>query len=177
MCYVFVPDHLRKKIDNKAIRCIFVGYDNQRKGWRCVDPINRRCYTSRNVIFDEASSWWALELEKKPTYEKSFKEGSKEEINQVQQTPIEGEEENNKDDEEQSRSQSPWQSGVHNQGPHLQRSTRLKKPYFRYVNAALATFKEPKTYEEASQNIQWRKAMEEEQDALKKLNVGLGLEA
>ena len=28
VCYVFVPDHLRSKFDKKAIRCIFVGYDN-----------------------------------------------------------------------------------------------------------------------------------------------------
>ena len=28
MCYVFVPDHLRTKFDKKAIRCIFLGYDD-----------------------------------------------------------------------------------------------------------------------------------------------------
>ena len=59
VCYVFVPDHLRSKFDKKAIRCIFVGYDSQRKVWRCCDPTTGRCYTSRNVIFDEASSWWS----------------------------------------------------------------------------------------------------------------------
>jgi hypothetical protein len=59
VCYVFVPDHLRSKFDKKAIRCIFVGYNSQRKGWRCCDPTTGRCYTSRNVIFDEASSWWS----------------------------------------------------------------------------------------------------------------------
>ena len=31
VCYVFVPDHLRSKIDKKAIKCIFVGYDSHRK--------------------------------------------------------------------------------------------------------------------------------------------------
>jgi hypothetical protein len=59
VCYVFVPDHLRSKFDKKAIRCIFMGYNSQRKGWRCCDPTTGRCYTSRNVIFDEASSWWS----------------------------------------------------------------------------------------------------------------------
>nr|CAD1829790.1 unnamed protein product [Ananas comosus var. bracteatus] len=59
VCYVFVPDHLRSKFDKKAIRCIFVGYDSERKGWRCCDPTTGRCYTSRNVVFDEASSWWS----------------------------------------------------------------------------------------------------------------------
>ncbi|KAH9650151.1 hypothetical protein KPL70_026252 [Citrus sinensis] len=66
VCYVFDPDHLRSKIDKKAIRCIFVGYDNQRKGWKCCDPVNGRCYTSRDVVFDEASSWWTSEKEVLP---------------------------------------------------------------------------------------------------------------
>lgn len=57
--YVFVPDHLRIKFDKKAIHCIFVGYDDQRKGWRCCDPTTGRCHVSRNVVFDEASSWWS----------------------------------------------------------------------------------------------------------------------
>jgi len=26
--YVFVPDHLSNKFEKKAIRCIFVGYDD-----------------------------------------------------------------------------------------------------------------------------------------------------
>jgi hypothetical protein len=56
---VFVPSHLRSKFDKKAIRCIFVGYDNERKGWKCCDPNTNPCYTSRDVVFDEASSWWS----------------------------------------------------------------------------------------------------------------------
>ena len=31
VCYVFVPDHLRSKFDKKATRCIFVGYDENKK--------------------------------------------------------------------------------------------------------------------------------------------------
>jgi hypothetical protein len=56
--YVFVPDHLRTKFDKKAIRYIFIGYDDERKGWRCYDPTTERMHTSRNVVFDEASTWW-----------------------------------------------------------------------------------------------------------------------
>jgi len=66
VCYVFIPDHLRGKIDKKAVRCIFVGYDSQRKGWKCCDPLTGKCYTSRNVVFDEASSWWSSKKETLP---------------------------------------------------------------------------------------------------------------
>jgi len=66
VCYVFISDHLRSKIDKKAVKCIFVGYDSQRKGWKCCDALTGKCYTSRNVVFDEASSWWPAEKETKP---------------------------------------------------------------------------------------------------------------
>ena len=61
VCYVFVSDHLRSKFDKKAVKYIFVGYDNQRTGWNCCDPTSGKYYTSRDVAFDEASSWWSSE--------------------------------------------------------------------------------------------------------------------
>ncbi|GJW10884.1 putative RNA-directed DNA polymerase [Tanacetum coccineum] len=33
-------------------------YDPERKGWRCIEPSSRRIHISRNVVFDEMSSWW-----------------------------------------------------------------------------------------------------------------------
>ncbi|KAJ8642637.1 hypothetical protein MRB53_004385 [Persea americana] len=59
VCYVFVPDHLRSKFEKKVVRCVFTGYDTERKGWRCVDPVTGRIHVSRNVVFDEGSSWWS----------------------------------------------------------------------------------------------------------------------
>ena len=29
VCYVFVPNHLRSKMDKKVVRCIFLEYDSQ----------------------------------------------------------------------------------------------------------------------------------------------------
>ncbi|KAJ8638821.1 hypothetical protein MRB53_015515 [Persea americana] len=47
------------KFEKKAVRCVFTGYDTERKGWRCVDPVTGRIHVSRNVVFDDASSWWS----------------------------------------------------------------------------------------------------------------------
>ncbi|KAL3498214.1 hypothetical protein ACH5RR_040946 [Cinchona calisaya] len=33
-----------EKFDKKAVRYIFVGYDIQRKSWRCIDPTSKKCY-------------------------------------------------------------------------------------------------------------------------------------
>nr|KAJ0210601.1 hypothetical protein LSAT_V11C400160610 [Lactuca sativa] len=58
--------HLRHKMEKKAICSIFVGYDLERKGWRCCDPNSGRCYVSRNIVFDETSSWWSTNHETLP---------------------------------------------------------------------------------------------------------------
>ena len=67
VCYVLVPEKLRSKFEKKTIRCIFVGYDTERKGWRCCDPTTHQCYTSHNMVFDEASSWWSRDTAMLPS--------------------------------------------------------------------------------------------------------------
>lgn len=69
VCYLFIPNHLRHKPEKKAVRCIFVGYDQERKGWRCCDPVTWKCYVSRDVMFDETSSWWSSKREVLPDSE------------------------------------------------------------------------------------------------------------
>lgn len=55
------PVELRTKLEKKAIRSIFTGYNEQKKGWRCVDPTTNKAYVSPHLVFDEASSWWSTE--------------------------------------------------------------------------------------------------------------------
>ncbi|KAK3014348.1 hypothetical protein RJ639_008941 [Escallonia herrerae] len=57
ICYVHIPKSNRTKLDPKAKKCIFVGYDSHRKGWRCMDPETKKFLTSRDVVFDEVSSF------------------------------------------------------------------------------------------------------------------------
>ncbi|KAJ8627709.1 hypothetical protein MRB53_021016 [Persea americana] len=158
VCYVFVPDNLRSKMEKKAVRCIFVGYDSQRKGWRCCDPTTRKCYTSRNVVFDEASSWWSSNKEVLPDSE-VFKEVSPFQLNSSEtEVADEGE------DVEEGIAQNPWQTGIYQRPSEeeepsgartpiaLRRSTRSRKPNPKYANAAIveeADAKEPETFEEA----------------------------
>ncbi|KAJ4715914.1 Retrovirus-related Pol polyprotein from transposon TNT 1-94 [Melia azedarach] len=194
ICYVFVPDHLRSKFDKKAIRCIFVGYDSQRKGWRCCDPTIGRCYTSRNVVFDEASSWWTPQKEESPDskeIEEKVKQQVREQECEVRQSPKTTQEQSSEEEEiEPTREvQSPWQSGVYQRiseeerlsqledveeetspQPSVRRSTRQRKPNPKYANAVLEediSVKEPETFEEAVQHKEWRNTMEEEILALK----------
>ncbi|KAJ8640206.1 hypothetical protein MRB53_016900 [Persea americana] len=134
------------------------GYDSQRKGWRCCDPTTRKCYTSRNVVFDEASSWWSSNKEVLPDSE-VFKEVSPFQLNSSEtEVADEGE------DIEEGIAQNPWQTGIYQRPSEeeepsgartpiaLRRSTRSRKPNPKYANAAIveeADAKEPETFEEA----------------------------
>ncbi|KAH7857486.1 hypothetical protein Vadar_013288 [Vaccinium darrowii] len=164
VCYVFVPDHLRSKFDKKAIRCIFVGYSGERKGWKCCNPTTGRCYTSRNVVFDEASSWWSPQKVELPNsgdledllQEKlgEIKEGEESLDSLKESTPTIGDSEQEpRSSGTPEKSMSPWQTGVHPSSPEgvrpsqqeveednplLRRSTRQRKLNPKYVNAALA---------------------------------------
>lgn len=182
VCYVFIPDHLRNKMEKKAVRCIFVGYDNQRKGWRCCDPVTGKIHTSRNVVFDEASSFWSSNKEVSPESNdyKDLQDSS-----QVQLKSNEVEDINGDDAIEEGNEQSPWQTGFYQQSRRYQqlnqegeqdeipimprRSTRTRKQNPKYANAAIieeVDDEEPTSYVEASKNKEWLKAMQEEIVAL-----------
>ncbi|RVW91817.1 Retrovirus-related Pol polyprotein from transposon TNT 1-94 [Vitis vinifera] len=169
----------QSKMDKKVVRCVLVGYDSQPKRWRCCNPTTGKYYTSRNVVFDESSSWWSSEKEILPDSD-VFKD-------ELQSARIQlslGEAENAADgDIGDDETQSPWQTGVHGQPSEegepseieapipLRRSARTKKPNPKYANVAIvedANTKEPETFAEAFQNPDWSKAMKEEIAALKR---------
>ncbi|KAA8547802.1 hypothetical protein F0562_004231 [Nyssa sinensis] len=112
------------KMDKKAVRCVFVGYDSQRKRWRCCDPTTGKCYTSRNVVFDESSSWWSSEKEILPD-----SDVFKDELQSAQIQLSLGEAENAADgDIEDGETQSPWQTGVHRQPSEEGESNEANQP-------------------------------------------------
>ena len=43
-------------MDDKAIKCIFLGYNVKSKGYKLYEPSTRRVVISRDVIFDKTSS-------------------------------------------------------------------------------------------------------------------------
>lgn len=171
ICYVFVPSHLRSKFDKKAVRCIFVGYDDQRKGWRCCDPTSGRCYTSRDVVFDEASSWWSPEKKVLPdsnNIEEILQQKMEEQTAHIRSSTDAPEEPSDIDVGEQEETQPSEAGEERTPPPQLRRTERIRKPNPKYANAAILedSVQEPQTYEEASQEPAWQKAMEEEITAL-----------
>ncbi|CAL9159627.1 unnamed protein product [Musa hybrid cultivar] len=37
-CYIHILDSKRSKLDVKAKKCIFIDYDERKKGWKYMDP-------------------------------------------------------------------------------------------------------------------------------------------
>ncbi|KAL0452913.1 UNVERIFIED_CONTAM: Retrovirus-related Pol polyprotein from transposon RE2 [Sesamum latifolium] len=99
----------QSKMEKKAIRCFFVGYDSQRKGWRCCDPTTRNCYTSQNVVFDETSSWWSPSKEVLPNFgvfEEALEDSQIKLISKIKAA-------NGDQDVKEGAAQNSWQTGVY----------------------------------------------------------------
>ncbi|KAH9719925.1 hypothetical protein KPL70_005931 [Citrus sinensis] len=53
IAYVHVPDESRAKMDDKSEKFIFIGYDNNSKGYKLYNPNNGKIVISRDVVFDK----------------------------------------------------------------------------------------------------------------------------
>ena len=67
IAYAHIPFEKRQKLDEKSIKCIFVGYSDETKGYRLYNPENKELIISRDVIFNENDAWkWEVNVEKSP---------------------------------------------------------------------------------------------------------------
>ncbi|GKC39790.1 retrovirus-related pol polyprotein from transposon TNT 1-94, partial [Tanacetum coccineum] len=56
ICYALRTTE-KHKLEDKSQKFIFVGYCTQSKAYRLYDPTHEKIVVSRNVVFDESSSW------------------------------------------------------------------------------------------------------------------------
>lgn len=52
-CFPTLRDYASNKMDPKSLCCVFLGYTEKYKGYRCLYPPIGRVYLIRHVIFDE----------------------------------------------------------------------------------------------------------------------------
>ena len=57
VAYAHVPDELRKKLDKKGQKCIFVGYFENKKAYKLYDPVARKFIIICYIQFVVNESW------------------------------------------------------------------------------------------------------------------------
>ena len=67
LVYSLVPAQQRHKLQDKAIKCIFIGYSAENKGYRLYHPLIDKIIVSQDVVFAENSAHPLLECKMQPT--------------------------------------------------------------------------------------------------------------
>ncbi|KAJ0448763.1 putative RNA-directed DNA polymerase [Helianthus annuus] len=57
VAYGLVPAQLRRKLENKSEKCIFLGYSDQTRGYRLFNPNTKAFSVKRDVTFLEDTRW------------------------------------------------------------------------------------------------------------------------
>lgn len=55
--HVHVPNAKRTKLDDKSVKCIFLGFNSESKAFRMFDPIEKKIYISRDVYLKKIKAW------------------------------------------------------------------------------------------------------------------------
>jgi hypothetical protein len=52
-CWPNLRPYNTQKLAFRSTHCVFLGYSNQHRGYKCLEPKSGRVYISQDVIFDE----------------------------------------------------------------------------------------------------------------------------
>ncbi|KAK3023537.1 hypothetical protein RJ639_044891 [Escallonia herrerae] len=190
ICFVHVSKSDRTKLDPKSKKCLFIGYDLNRKGWRCMDPVTKRCITSRNVVFDEVSLYYSPQKLVTEVVDSDFELTEKGVDSTNRELSSQNVECSTHQDDFRARGNTQNSEGILNSSTlendnevrcALRRSTREErhpsylKDYEVQVNQSTVSScfflgavdnSEPSCYEAAKGIPEWEAAMEEETNAL-----------
>jgi hypothetical protein len=59
-CFVLRPYVEHSKLSSRSAICVFIGYSEGKKGYRCFDPITQKLYVSRHVVFLEHIPFFSI---------------------------------------------------------------------------------------------------------------------
>lgn len=65
IAYACIPNEIRRKLDDKSVKCIFIGCAKHEKAYKLFDRISHKVLISIYIIIDEKNVWEGLEDNKK----------------------------------------------------------------------------------------------------------------
>ncbi|KAL0451614.1 UNVERIFIED_CONTAM: Retrovirus-related Pol polyprotein from transposon TNT 1-94 [Sesamum latifolium] len=77
IAYTHIPHQKRTKLDDKSARYVFIGYDQNSKGYKLYNPSNGKIEISRDVEFDEEGVWEWNDQKKNDHYSPFFDDEKK----------------------------------------------------------------------------------------------------
>ena len=72
IAYIHIPNEKQQKLDPKSDKCILVVYSLEKKGYKCFNSSTKMVHVSRDVVFDESTSWYTVESAPFDTIETEF---------------------------------------------------------------------------------------------------------
>ncbi|KAI3769398.1 hypothetical protein L6452_00500 [Arctium lappa] len=188
-CFVLRPHVERDKLSSRSAVCVFLGYGDEQKGYRCFDPTSQKLYVSRHVVFLEHIPFYSIpinahNLKKLDVFNlESFSEQE-----DSTQTPDSSPTEENATGTPIPDTIAPPPTTVTQDAPETvdpprqsqrpRKSTRLPEfvystysPSFTSFLASIHSLSEPSSYKEAATDPLWQHAMSEELSALQKTHT------
>lgn len=170
--FIHIPKEKRQKLDSKAAKCVFVGYDNNSKGYRVWNPKTGKIEISRDVVFLLEESMATLDVGAEEKADKDANGGNASNKNTKDEgvndyvTPVQQQNERSAICDVDDRNVVDRRLRDRSTITATKRLTYLASgEHF----AMSATSEEPRTYEQAIQaddRKQWERAMDEEYDSL-----------
>ena len=198
-CVCFIYKKRKDKFDSTSTKGIFLGYSNTKKGYKCYDPINKKLFISRDVIFNENESYFSKEEISEPITngQNNIVSPNNQTQDLIVLTEVRNEDENriNERGEENNsngnNNENEEQMGVRRSSRTIQPSTKLRdfvtykvtypiQDFISYDKIStnhkaflnsLSKEEEPRNFQEALSQPVWCNAMKEELSALEKNNT------
>ncbi|KAL4018723.1 hypothetical protein IC575_022343 [Cucumis melo] len=176
-CFVLLQPHEHTKLEPRARLCCFLGYGTEHKGFRCWDPLSNRLRISRHVTFWEHTMFSRLSSfhASFSSPQSFFTDTSIDLFPLSESTP--GNELAQSAPTSATSDQSSISDGNPDPPPDIppRRSTRVREPPIHLQDyhcfSTIVSLIEPTSYQEASTDPLWQKAMNDELQALEKMHT------
>ncbi|GAU22946.1 hypothetical protein TSUD_326740 [Trifolium subterraneum] len=182
IAYVHIPDNLRKKFDDKSYVCILLGISDESKAYKLYDPAKAKIVVSKDVKFDEASQWdWdnkkiadtkkestgnLIDTEACPSSKLSDSDGVIDDhTSNTQEEDLQEEIVPDSEDSSDEVDENGLGKRVSRKPAYLEDYVTNETNEDEEIMQNLAVFtpcEDPTTYEEASKQVVWKKAMDSE---------------